>query len=206
MEVGSFYTYVDGAILAAVPGGPFLMGYNNYFDSKEHTVTLSDFWIYSTKVTNRMYAYCVRMGKCTVPDGRDDPSFDDPLHSNNPVVGVTWYQASEYCAFVGGRLPTEAEQEKTARGPDGNIYPWGDAAPSCDRLNNSDCIGTTTDVTQYPSGQSYYEAMDMSGNAFEWDADWYKLDYYSNAPAQDPLGPLSGVERSVRASAFNSGR
>ena len=75
MEVGSFYSYIDGSILAAVPAGPFTMGFNNFFDSKEHTVTVSDFWIYTSEVTNKQYALCVKAGKCTPPDPISNPVF-----------------------------------------------------------------------------------------------------------------------------------
>src|SRR5687767_8411928 len=58
MQVGSLYTYLDGSILTAVPGGPFIMGFNNFFDSKEHEVTVGDFWIYTNEVTNEQYDWC----------------------------------------------------------------------------------------------------------------------------------------------------
>ena len=133
MEVGSTFQYVDGSILVAVPGGPFTMGHGGS-DNPEHTVTLSDFWIYKAKVVNQQYALCVNAGKCTLPDKIDDFTYADATHANDPVVGVTWAQASDYCSFVHGQLPTEAQWEKTARGPDGNIYPWGNNSPACDLL------------------------------------------------------------------------
>ncbi len=128
MQVGSMWPYVDGSILVAVPGGPFTMGHGGS-DNPEHTVTLSDFWIYQAKVTNQEYALCVQAGKCSAPDPVDDFTFNDLTHANDPAVGVTWAQASDYCTFVHGQLPTEAQWEKTARGPDGNLYPWGENAP-----------------------------------------------------------------------------
>ena len=122
MEVGSAFQYVDGSILVAVPTGPFTMGHGGS-DNPEHKVTLSDFWIYKAKVVNQQYALCVNAGKCTLPDKIDDFTYDDATHANDPVVGVTWDQASDYCSFVNGQLPTEAQWEKTARGPDSNLYP-----------------------------------------------------------------------------------
>ena len=146
------------------------------------------------------------MGQCTPPLLKaHNRVFDDALHSNDPMVGVDHDQAGAYCNFVHARLPTEAEWEKAARGPNGNIYPWGDGAPSCDLLNYSTCVGNTTPVTTYPNGQSYYHAFDMEGNVLEWVADWYHADYYLNAPTDDPQGPDKGQERSVRSSAYNSG-
>src|SRR5512142_1993273 len=99
MEVGSMWPYVDGSILVAVPGGPFTMGHGGS-DNPEHTVTLSDFWIYQAKVTNQQYALCVQAGKCATPDPVDDFTFNDITHANDPVVGVNWDQATDYCTFV----------------------------------------------------------------------------------------------------------
>jgi formylglycine-generating enzyme required for sulfatase activity len=203
MQVGSPWPYVDGTLLVPVPAGPFTMG-NDMPDSPVHTVTLSDFWIYSTKVTNQQFAACVAGGGCTAPDAGDNPVYADPASAENPVVGVTYDQAAAYCTSVHARLPTEAEWEKTARGPDANVYPWGNADPTCDLLNFNKCVGQTTSVTTYPQGQSYYQALDMEGNANEWVADRYEAAYYKQSPAQDPPGPDTGKFRSVRASNFDS--
>ncbi len=203
MKVGSFYTYVDGAILAAVPGGPFLMGYKNYFDSKEHTVTLSDYWIYTNEVTNDQYALCVDAGQCMAPDPKDNPAFGNYRFVSYPVVGVNYQQSVDYCTFVHGRLPTEAEWEKAARGPDGNLFPWGKNAPVCNLLNFNFCKGKAIDVKSYPDGVSYYGLFDMSGNVREWAADWYKPDYdLDPSLLNDPLGAATGEKRVVRSSGF----
>jgi formylglycine-generating enzyme required for sulfatase activity len=201
MQVGSRYTYVDGAILVAVPGGPFAMGYN-FADNPVREVTVSDFWIYSAKVTNQQYVLCVQTGKCTTPDLEKTPDFNDYRYINFPVTGVTHAQASEYCSFVNGRLPTEAEWEKTARGPEGNIFPWGNEAPNCNFLNYKFCRGRTTYINEYEDGISYYGAFDMSGNVREWTADWYSPSYNVDSPVPDPLGPEFGEKRAVRGSSF----
>jgi formylglycine-generating enzyme len=203
MEVGSFYTYVDGAILAAVPAGSFTMGENNFFDSKEHTVTVSDYWIYTSEVTNQQYALCVDAGKCTPPDPADNPNFGNYRFVGLPAVGVNYQQAADYCAFVHGRLPTEAEWEKGARGEVSNPFPWGDEAPACNLLNFNFCEGKAIEVKSYEDGVSYYGLFDMSGNVREWVADWYKPDYFEGTEgASDPLGPELGDKRSVRSSSF----
>jgi formylglycine-generating enzyme required for sulfatase activity len=201
MELGSKYKYVDGSILVAVPAGKFTMGYNAA-DNPIHEVTLSDFWIYSTKITNQQYALCVQVGKCTSPDLLNNPVFGDYRYINFPVTGVNHSQVTDYCTFVHGRLPTEAEWEKTARGPDGNLFPWGDEAPLCNLLNYKFCKGHTTAINDYPDGVSYYGVFDMSGNAREWVADWYSPSYYSESPVDDPLGPELGEKRSVRGSSY----
>ncbi|MCC7117017.1 MAG: SUMF1/EgtB/PvdO family nonheme iron enzyme [Anaerolineales bacterium] len=202
MVVGSKFAYVDGSVLAAVPGGPFIMGYNNYMDTPEKQVALGDFWIYSSEVTNAQYALCVSLGKCSPPDAKNNPTFGNYRFVNLPVVGVNYQQASDYCSFVNGRLPTEAEWEKAARGPDGNLFPWGDQAPSCDLLNFNFCKGKVVDIQSYPGGASFYGLFDMSGNVREWVSDWYSPNYYKDAPTEDPLGPELGEKRSVRSSSL----
>jgi hypothetical protein len=196
--------WVDGSILVHVPGGEFIMG-DGGDDNPIHTVALSSFWIYRTKVTNRMYAICVATGDCTPPlEEAAVKALSNPAKRDLPVVNVDWGQAEAYCRFVEGILPTEAQWEKTARGPDGNIYPWGDAAPTCDLLNFKDCVGEKSEVFDYPPGKSYYDALDLAGNVFEWVADWYTPGYYNQSPGVDPLGPEIGEVRSVRSASFNS--
>lgn len=203
MQVGSTFQYVDGSILVAVPAGEFIMGHGRD-DNPEHMVYLDDFWIYRAPVTNQQYAFCVNSGNCAIPDLGENTAYGNPYRANDPVVGVNWDQAASYCSLVGARLPTEAEWEKAARGPDGNIYPWGNLAPACDLLNAAQCVNKTTDVTTYPQGSSFYEAFDMAGNVFEWVADWYNPTYYVEAPTDNPPGPETGERRSVRSSGFNS--
>src|SRR5512142_2277384 len=69
MALGAAYRYFDGSLLDAVPNsGPFLMGASGGIDNPQHQVTVSNYWIYSTEVTNQMYAWCVSLGKCSPPD------------------------------------------------------------------------------------------------------------------------------------------
>ena len=203
MQVGSSFTYVDGTDLVAVPSGPFLMGHGTA-DNPEHTVTLSDFWIYATKVTNAQYTLCVAQGQCTSPDATDNLNYSDFTSQNDPVVGVTYDQAMAYCNYVNGSLPTEAQWEKAARGPNGNLYPWGNADPTCDLLNFNNCVRDITDVTKYSKGKSFYGAFDMEGNVFEWTADWYDPLYYKISPPGDPPGPDTGKARVYRSASYRS--
>ena len=203
MEVGANYHYVDSSVLVAVPGGEFIMGAVGA-DNPEHPVSLSDFWIYSTNVTNQQYGLCESLGACSSPHIEDNPTYEDRAYANEPVVGVTYEQAVTYCNFVKGRLPTEAEWEKAARGPQGGKYPWGEAAPSCDLLNYNDCVGKLTSVVGYPEGKSYYGVLDMAGNVFEWVADWYDAGYYLDSPYENPEGPIDGTTRSIRSSSYQS--
>jgi formylglycine-generating enzyme required for sulfatase activity/energy-coupling factor transporter ATP-binding protein EcfA2 len=111
------------------------------------------------------------------PEKRDRPFWwDDPTWNlpNHPVVGVSWFEALAYCAWLAEatgrpcRLPTEAEWEKAARGTDGRTYPWGDEWAE-DRANTSEAeIGRTTAVGAFPAGASPCGTLDMSGNVLEW--------------------------------------
>ncbi|GAB4503633.1 MAG: hypothetical protein Fur0043_06250 [Anaerolineales bacterium] len=201
--LGSKMPWVDDSILVYIPGGSFIMGAEGS-DNPRITANIADFWIYRTEVTNRMYAMCVAVGICTPPaDPQAASALTDRSLRNKPVTGVTWEQANVYCTWVQGRLPTEAQWEKAARGEQGNSYPWGDGAPTCDLLNFNNCTGALSDVLQYPSGKSYYDVLDMSGNVFEWVLDWYDPGYYTNN-MENPEGPTQGEQRSVRGSSFQS--
>jgi len=203
LEVGMVYPYIDGGNLVAVPGGDFTMG-GNGTDNPEHQVSLRDYWIYSTKVTNQQYAWCISQAQCTLPDLNDNPGYTDINRANDPVTGVTYEQATTYCEFVHGRLPTEAEWEKAARDPQGGNYPWGEAEPTCDVLNFNNCANGTSSVVNFVNGASYYGALDMLGNAFEWVSDWYAANYYQNSPGENPSGPQNGSSRVVRSSGYDS--
>jgi hypothetical protein len=175
-------------------------------DNPEHVVNLDGFWIYRTEVTNRMYLRCMAMGECSPPAVDPSlPDLEDPDLVDMPVVGIRWDQAEDYCKFVDGTLPTEAQWEKTARGPDGNTYPWGHNEPTCELLNFNDCLGEISSVIDYPPGASTYDVLDMAGNVFEWVADWYDEDYYADSPSYNPMGPEFGEVRSVRGSTFRTG-
>jgi formylglycine-generating enzyme required for sulfatase activity len=209
--LGDTIRWIDGSLLVYIPPGEFIMGHDGE-DNPEHEVYLDGFWIYRTEVTNHMYLYCMAMGECS-PPAIDPalPDMEDPELADHPVVGLTWYQAMEYCQFVDGYLPTEAQWEKTARGTNGWIYPWDDPLddeelePSCELLNFDDCEEETTPVREYSLGASPYDVFDMAGNVFEWVADWYEEDYYNQAPFDNPMGPEYGEDRSVRGSTFRSG-
>ncbi len=209
MALGAAYRYFDGSLLDAVPNsGPILIGVPGGSDNPQHKVTVSDFWIYSTEVSNQMYAWCVSLGKCTPPDLGDDPLFQNSATLNYPVVGVNWQQASDYCGFAHGRLPTEAEWEKAASWDAVHqtqlLFPWGNQPASCNLLNFKYCVGHATAILQYGQGRSFYGAYNMEGNVSEWVDDWYSPNYYLNSPAQDPMGPSSGSNRAIRGSAWNS--
>ena len=128
----------------------------------------------STEVTNAQYLRCVDAGTCD-PPADSNRRYADAQFADQPVTGVTWFQARDYANWVGGRLPTEAEWEKACRGTDGRTYPWGNQDPTGDLLNYSETgLGTSNTVGSYPEGASPYGALDMAGNVWEWTSSAYE--------------------------------
>jgi formylglycine-generating enzyme required for sulfatase activity len=144
-------------------------------------------------VSNAQYQECVAAGACSAAACSGE--------ANHPVICINWKQASAYARWVGGRLPTEAEWEKAARGTDARTYPWGNQFDGS-KLNVKGTGGheKLAPVGSYPAGASPYGALDMAGNVWEWVADYYGWydDTYKN-----PTGPASGDYQMARGGAFN---
>ncbi len=188
-----------------VAGGTFTMGCTTSLlcetdHQPAHEVTLGAFEITKTEITQHQYDLCVEATVCSPPSGAYDPD-GTPQH---PVVNVSWTQADTYCSWVTGRLPTEAQWERAARGADGRNYPWGNNSPVCELANCLDCNSSTQPVGSYLSGASPYDALDMGGNVWEWVNDWYGHDYYSTTQVPDPQGPATGTSRVFRGGAYDS--
>jgi serine/threonine-protein kinase len=171
----------NGRDRVRVPAGPYVRGSIQGADDERpaEKVTLPAFAIDRTEVTRAMYARCVASRRCpkTSVDLQGDPDL--------PMTQVSWNEARAFCSYAGGRLPTEDEWEKAARGTDGREYPWGNE-PDCDRANwgnyegEGPCAGKTPGrpvaVGQYPQGASPYGVLDMAGNVWEWVEDRYELE------------------------------
>ncbi len=151
--------------------------------------------------------------------GRAYPTGYTPTH--HPVKEVSWYGAACYCdwrsemegltPFYQGdwgacthyrsdayRLPTEAEWEYAARYNDGRMYPWGNEAPDCDRLNFYQCVTWSTPVGAYPAtGLGFF---DMAGNTWDWCGDW-RAEYTADSQ-MNPVGPPTGSSRVIRGGDF----
>ena len=197
---------VDAMNMVYIPLGQFIMGDDNSAFAPErpgHLVYLDGFWMDQNEVTNAQYRLCVQAGACTPPGSWDK----EPLAGDQQPVLAMWIQAQAYCQWVGGRLPTEAEWEKGARGTDGRLWPWGHTFEDgrANLSGDGDGYKATAPVGMFPAGASPYGLLDMAGNAAEWVADWYSPDYYAQSPAQNPTGPASGEKRVHRSSIANGG-
>lgn len=204
-----------------IPAGKFMMGCDPENNAGVdclpdilplHEVDLSAYTIDQYEVSNAQYARCVSAGACQEPKTfgqRERPDYYlDSDFADFPVVAVDWNQADAYCRWVGGRLPTEAEWEKAARGEDLRPYPWGFEAADCSKANfNSStegrCSVGTTRVGTYPQGASAYGVMDMAGNVWEWTNDWYDWTYYQHSSVKDPMGPDTGYHKIVKGGAWD---
>jgi eukaryotic-like serine/threonine-protein kinase len=228
--------------MVTIPGGQFFMGSEApgaRDDQKPiHNVTLGAFCMDPQEVTVRQYETCSDVGKCRrAPtevewpkiSGADRQRYTPLCNGGNdergdhPINCVTWEMASTYCAAQGKRLPTEAEWEYAARGPDGRIYPWGDEAPSAKHANacGKECVAwgrangaplsalhdeddgyaATAPVGRFPMGSSRFGLQDVAGNVWEWTASYYGA--YTPEAKTNPAGPASGERRVIRGGAFN---
>jgi len=186
----------DGMVMVYVPAGEFTMGDTSGFPEErpQHQVSLGAYWIDRTEVSNAMYLLCVDAGACTPPVMRRSQTrseyFGSPQFSNYPVMNVRWEQAQRFCEWAGGKLPSEAEWEKAARGVDGRLFPWGNEYPDPQLANVDKFSRDSEPVDSHPQGSSPYGALNMSGNVWEWVADWYDAEYYTkNQDWNNPTGP-----------------
>lgn len=218
---------IDKAWLIEVPGGEFVMGSDDgvdpYFwgaEGPSHFVSVDAFKIYQTEVTNAMYLACVEAKACPRPSQtkarQSDSYFGNPEYADYPVIYVNHLDAVAYCVWAGGRLPTEAEWEKAARGTDGRLFLWGNAPASGDQANLCDArcpsseresrvndgFAYTAPVGSFPAGASPYGVLDMAGNVLEWVQDWMGTLYYEASPYENPLGPASASRRVARGGSF----
>jgi len=186
---------IDGAELVLVPGATFAMGSDDgAFDERPaHRVRLGSFLIDRFEVSNARYAAFVQASGLHGDGPWERGAWSDDL----PVRFVTWHDAAAYCAWAGRSLPTEAQWELAARGPEARTWPWGDAwCPDCARTGAWIDDGPLP-VGSSPGGASAAGAEDLAGNVWEWTADWYDRHYYGSFDPDEvtvePPGPSDGA-------------
>ncbi len=197
------------ANMACISGGPFVRGTDDGDANARPaaTIWLQTFYMDLFEVTIAEYKACVAAGRC--PKG--GPFYPDFSRKHQPIVGVTWFGAKAYCEAHGKQLPTEAQWEKAARGPDGHAFPWGDEKATCRhaviRDHRGRSCGTIMARSSTPNkGRTFvvgsrppgaYGLFDMAGNAWEYVSDWYSADYAAcgaDCSGVDPRGPCGGVD------------
>jgi formylglycine-generating enzyme len=184
----------------------FLMGSDTGQDNERpvHRVWIDSFQLAAHQVTNSAYSQFLRHQGKLPPPFWQDPAVS---HPEQPVVGVSWHEATGYCDWLSRmtnrpyRLPTEAEWERAARGGiDGALFPWGNAAP--DSLPNYGARWQSGPEPVGLSAPNAYGLFDMCANVHEWCSDWYAADYYTVSPERNPRGPETGVRRASRGGSW----
>lgn len=201
---------IDESPYQYISSGKFLMGsvegYEDESDDegKVQFIDIGSFWIGQTEVTNAMYRLCYEDNACEVPGG---DFFRDQDYANHPVTYVSWEDAHKYCAWAGGRLPTEAEWEKAARGGlENELYPWESESPTC-RTNAdngaqfSNCDPGTVVVGSFEPNN--YGLFDMAGNVFEWTSSCYQKYPYDPEDGREDID--SSCKRVLRGGSWYDG-
>jgi formylglycine-generating enzyme required for sulfatase activity len=200
--------------MACIAGGPAIVGSDDgpIAERPRRTIHVSTFYMDIHEVTHAEYQACVDDGGCPP---LDIPAFNKKIMlpfmgPDQPAVPIDYARAHKYCAWAGKRLPTEWEWEKAARGPDGDLYPWGNDPPSCDRAQFRECAPkackpypgknhpwdcvehATKPAGSHPPG--HYGLVDMAGNGYEWTSSWAGTQpSCTGCTGVDPRGPCDGA-------------
>jgi len=198
--------------LGTIPAGRFLMGCAAGQDNEKpvHRVWTDEFLLASHQVTNTDYARFLRdlAPSISAPPFWSDAAFS---HPEQPVVGVSWYDATRYCEWLSEntgrtfRLPTEAEWERAAReGREETLYPWGNVPPQSlpGYANRSAGFWKTGPEPVGLQEANAYGIYNICDNVHEWCSDWYAAEYYAVSPERNPRGPESGERRVSRGGSW----
>ncbi len=220
LPVGLVNTF-GGVQMVRVPAGTFSMGLDkgpeDQNPARDHYTDA--FHLDRYEVTNALYYQF-----WIAPDGGNRQRHTPASHGdedgignwpdraqsrpNFPVVGVTWFAAEAYCKWREVRLPTEAEWEKAARGDEAREpYPWNkgiSGALANYRDGGDGYDNTLAPVGSYVGGVSFYGAMDLVGNVWEWCADYYDPNFYKVSPVNNPNGPTEGQFRVIRGGSWRT--
>lgn len=197
------------ANMSCVSGGPFVRGSDDGPENARPaaTIAVQTFYMDQYEVTIAEYKACVKSGECR----KGGPFYPDFSRPHQPIVGMNWFGAREFCTSRGKSLPTEAQWEKAARGEQGTKYAWGDEPATCRRAVIRDKKGRSCGIPMNRSSEPYkgrtfvvgsrpagaYGLFDMTGNAWEYVADWYTESWSACGDAcsgVDPKGPCGGAD------------
>jgi len=200
-------------------------------------VALFGLWMDRFEVTVGEYRACVASGGCAIdpllavsPEPAPPAASAPPpptareLLDDLPMVGVTWYEAAAYCRAQHKRLPTEAEWEYAARGPESRRWPWGSGVyPTMMNhggvvpeqlgavqtvpmygVDENDGQRYRAPVGSYPGGRSVFGVEDLAGNVAEWVSDWYDAKTYGSSDTMAPRGPGNGTFKVLRGGSYLS--
>jgi formylglycine-generating enzyme required for sulfatase activity/Fe-S cluster biogenesis protein NfuA len=193
------------------------------FERPIHEVSLDAYWLDETPVTNAAFsafvdttgyrteaeragaAWGYQAGRYGSLEGLSWRTFAPPDRSDHPVVLVSWDDAAAYAAWAGKNLPTEAQWERAARaGVEQQAYPWGEElvdGSQCNFAGEAHETPATTPVRRFPPNPS--GLYDMVGNVWQWCADWYGTNTYTESARANPTGPAAGTHRVRRGGAWN---
>jgi formylglycine-generating enzyme len=197
--------------LVRIPAGWFLMGCETGQDNEKpvHRIWVDEFLLAARQVTNADYSrFLLKAASSSEPPFWNDAAFN---HPEQPVVAVSWYDATRYCDWLSARtgrkfrLPTEAEWERAARGGrESALFPWGDE-PTQLRSGYADRCEAYWKTGPEPVATveaNAYGLHNMCDNVHEWCSDWYGADYYAISPERNPRGPETGARRSSRGGSW----
>ncbi len=180
-------------------GGYFRMGNNVMPDAApEAEVYVTPFWMDVYPVTVSQYEKYIKETGAAEPAFWRNPQFNGP---EQPVVGINWEEAQAYAAWLGKQLPTEAQWEFAARGPENRRYPWGNTAAETTRCNFRNYLGMPSMVSMHEDGKTPDGVVDMAGNIFEWTLDVF-APYEQQRSAPESLNKFP--QKTVRGGCFDS--